>query len=171
MFKGWLTSAICAAVMVAQANTPQKSILAADDIDISPSPYYRAQTQQQMENQQVDITGVLRHSGFGDGGWDVETSSHQVFHIQNSQPWVDEPWFKAGANVRISGNLRPDIRQPDANKSTLVAEHIYQVKTSAVKNTYNSIPGQIENQVNQENVTKYAKKVPFIKKWLNKIGM
>jgi len=171
MLKRWLMAAICAAMVISQAGI----CLAADDIDISPSPYYREQTQQQKENQQVDITGSLRHSGFGDGGWDIETSTHQIFQIQNSQPWADEPWFKPGANVRITGNLRPDIRQADANKSTLVAEHIYQVKTSAVKNTDNSIPGQIESQikkqVNQENVTNYAKKVPFMKKWLNKIGL
>lgn len=168
MLKGRLTAAICAAMMLFLANTTQWTCLASDDTDISPSSYYRSQTQQQKESHQVDITGTLKHSSFGYGNWDLEASNHQVFRIQNSQPWDEEPWFKAEAIIRITGNLRPDIKQPDAHKATLVAEHIYQ---SQVKNPDNSIPGQIESQMTPENATKYAKKVPFIKRMLNKIGI
>lgn len=167
--KGWLTVILSSAIVLAQANTPQWLSFAADDIDISPSPYYRSQTKQQLESQQVELTGILRYSGIGYDNWDVETSDHEIFHIQNSQPWANESWFKVGSKVRIIGNLRPDIRQSDANKPTLVAGHIYPVKASQVKNK--SIPEQIENQVTQENATKYAKKVPFLKRLLNKIGL
>ena len=170
MLKRQLTTAICAAAVLILAEIPLWIGFAADT-DISPSSYYRSQTQQQKESQQVDITGVLRPSGFSYSTWDIETSNHQFFHIQNSQPWDEQPWFKIGANVRITGNLRPDIRQPDANTSTLVAEHIYQAKASQVKNTDNSISRQIESQVTRENAAKYAKKVPILKRLLNKIGI
>lgn len=81
------------------------------------------------QQNRVTVTGMLRPSTANASAWVVETADNKVYRIINPDEIRNDPLFRYGSTVTVTGNARPDVQVPQADGTAMVVSSIQSAQT------------------------------------------